>query len=250
MKQYGASSLTVQKAMGLLREGGWAVSRPGKGAFVSQRADFDHAFETVTTDLERLIRAGDLTPGAKLPSRQALAEQYQAPITVVDAALAKLVDEHWLRRDENGATLDVHVRDADDPAMANRLAHAALVRRIEDGTLAQGAELTAETAADLLGTDAQTAQQALNLLILEHRAARVRRGIPLEHGGMSVEEVTVIGHGPGRGTPDTLDVYTGPSPEELQTRRRIQDLADALDDALEQIDELRQRLDRMESKGP
>ncbi|MFI7367674.1 GntR family transcriptional regulator [Streptomyces sp. NPDC050149] len=41
MRKFGASSLTVQKAMVLLKQEGWAVSRPGKGAFVAHhdRAD-------------------------------------------------------------------------------------------------------------------------------------------------------------------------------------------------------------------
>lgn len=40
MREFGASSLTVQKTMALLKQDGWAVSRPGKGAFVDQ-ADTD-----------------------------------------------------------------------------------------------------------------------------------------------------------------------------------------------------------------
>ncbi|MGY5044225.1 GntR family transcriptional regulator [Streptomyces sp. 900105755] len=40
MREFGAASLTVQKAMTLLKQEGWAVSRPGKGAFV---AHHDHA---------------------------------------------------------------------------------------------------------------------------------------------------------------------------------------------------------------
>jgi DNA-binding GntR family transcriptional regulator len=36
MGEFGASSLTVQRAMALLKHDGWAVSRPGKGAFVAQ----------------------------------------------------------------------------------------------------------------------------------------------------------------------------------------------------------------------
>ncbi|WP_405883459.1 winged helix-turn-helix domain-containing protein [Streptomyces sp. NBC_01136] len=39
MREFGAASLTVQKAMALLKQDGWAVSRPGKGAFV---AHHDH----------------------------------------------------------------------------------------------------------------------------------------------------------------------------------------------------------------
>ncbi|MEU6200448.1 winged helix-turn-helix domain-containing protein [Streptomyces sp. NPDC047061] len=35
MRQFGASSLTVQKAMTVLKQEGWAVSRPGKGAYVA-----------------------------------------------------------------------------------------------------------------------------------------------------------------------------------------------------------------------
>ncbi|MHA6757222.1 winged helix-turn-helix domain-containing protein [Streptacidiphilus sp. PAMC 29251] len=35
MAEFGASSLSVQKAMALLKRDGYAVSRPGKGAFVA-----------------------------------------------------------------------------------------------------------------------------------------------------------------------------------------------------------------------
>jgi DNA-binding GntR family transcriptional regulator len=41
MQEFGASSLTVQKAMTLLKQEGWAVSRPGKGAFVARRDHTD-----------------------------------------------------------------------------------------------------------------------------------------------------------------------------------------------------------------
>ncbi len=43
MREFGASSLTVQKAMALLKQEGWAVSRPGKGAFVAHHAHHDDA---------------------------------------------------------------------------------------------------------------------------------------------------------------------------------------------------------------
>ena len=36
MAEFGASSLSVQKAMALLKRDGYAISRPGKGAFVAQ----------------------------------------------------------------------------------------------------------------------------------------------------------------------------------------------------------------------
>ena len=41
MREFGASSLTVQKAMTLLKQDGWAVSRPGKGAFVAHHDQAD-----------------------------------------------------------------------------------------------------------------------------------------------------------------------------------------------------------------
>ncbi|MFJ9523493.1 winged helix-turn-helix domain-containing protein [Kitasatospora sp. NPDC101801] len=36
MAEFGASSLSVQKAMALLKQDGYAISRPGKGTFVAQ----------------------------------------------------------------------------------------------------------------------------------------------------------------------------------------------------------------------
>ncbi|MHB9858955.1 hypothetical protein [Streptomyces sp. YIM S03343] len=135
-----------------------------------------------------------------------------------------------------------------DYVTRSRLAHATLTRKIDNGTLTEGTEITAETTADLLGADVRTAQQALNLLIMERKAARVRRGIPTAHGGMRVEEVTVIGPGPSQGTPGTLEVLSGPSPEEMQARMRMDVLADALEDALGQIQELRERLDHLGGK--
>jgi DNA-binding GntR family transcriptional regulator len=48
MREFGASSLTVQKAMALLKQDGWAVSRPGKGAFVAH-----HDHRAGTHDLDR-----------------------------------------------------------------------------------------------------------------------------------------------------------------------------------------------------
>ena len=39
MAEFGASSLSVQKAMALLKQDGYAISRPGKGAFVAHPDD-------------------------------------------------------------------------------------------------------------------------------------------------------------------------------------------------------------------
>ena len=51
MGEFGASSLSVQKAMALLKQDGYAVSRPGKGAFVAQ-FDVDTAEEPGSPDVE------------------------------------------------------------------------------------------------------------------------------------------------------------------------------------------------------
>ncbi|MFI9325664.1 winged helix-turn-helix domain-containing protein [Kitasatospora aureofaciens] len=49
MAEYGASSLSVQKAMALLKQDGYAISRPGKGAFVAHPdADADTDADTDT----------------------------------------------------------------------------------------------------------------------------------------------------------------------------------------------------------
>ncbi|MER5429656.1 winged helix-turn-helix domain-containing protein [Streptomyces sp. NPDC002588] len=50
MREFGASSLTVQKAMTVLKEDGWAVSRPGKGAFVAHRDHPDNEAEADDQD--------------------------------------------------------------------------------------------------------------------------------------------------------------------------------------------------------
>jgi DNA-binding FadR family transcriptional regulator len=143
MKQYGASSLTVQKAMSLLREGDWAVSRPGKGAFVSQKRDTEDAFRTVATGLEQQIRTGQLAPGSLLPSREALAEQFQTSLTVVDAALSRLASEQWVVPDETGRSLDVHVQRADHPQMAALLAQGTSSKDSAGGDVATRARVEA-----------------------------------------------------------------------------------------------------------
>ncbi|MEW1640150.1 GntR family transcriptional regulator [Streptomyces sp. NPDC093801] len=245
MKTYKASSLTVQKAMALLREQGWAVSKPGKGTFVSQTVDLERAYQTISADLERQIRAGDLAPGTKLPASESLAEQYGAPVTAVDAAIRKLLDERWLARDESGGTSDVFVQSADDPTMASRLAYEQLAKKIADGTLQEGTELTDEQVADMLGIDEQAAHHALVLLLVEGKGTRIRRGVPAETGGMAVVEAVAVGQ--LSAVPGALETYSGPSPEELMTRQRIQHLADVLEDALEQIEEMRERIEALEA---
>jgi len=52
MAEFGASSLSVQKAMALLKRDGYAISRPGKGAFVAHPdADADAEEEPSSPDV-------------------------------------------------------------------------------------------------------------------------------------------------------------------------------------------------------
>ncbi|MFB7739722.1 GntR family transcriptional regulator [Streptomyces sp. NPDC056112] len=77
MREFGASSLTVQKAMALLKQEGWAVSRPGKGAFVAH--DDHHAHPEGADDLdgsEATAPADGTTARVKVLER-ALAEAAQ-----------------------------------------------------------------------------------------------------------------------------------------------------------------------------
>lgn len=125
MKQYGASSLTVQKAMSLLREGGWAVSRPGKGAFVShvtqeQQSHGEDVVRRAVADLKEHILDGVYPPGSRLPTGGNLAIQLKTVASVAYAAQRELAEEHWIS--EIGETAVYTVAGADDPQMADRLA--------------------------------------------------------------------------------------------------------------------------------
>ncbi|MDX3855788.1 winged helix-turn-helix domain-containing protein [Streptomyces sp. AK02-01A] len=49
MREFGAASLTVQKAMTLLKQDGWAVSHPGKGAYVAHHNHADDGADALDT---------------------------------------------------------------------------------------------------------------------------------------------------------------------------------------------------------
>nr|WP_237502576.1 winged helix-turn-helix domain-containing protein [Streptomyces sp. SID8374] len=65
MQTYKSSSLTVQKAIRLLRNEGWVIARQGRGTFVTRSADFEDAFEKVAGDLTQQIYSGTLAPGSR-----------------------------------------------------------------------------------------------------------------------------------------------------------------------------------------
>ncbi|ELS53616.1 hypothetical protein STVIR_5367 [Streptomyces viridochromogenes Tue57] len=71
MREFGASSLTVQKAMALLKQEGWAVSRPGKGAFV---AHHDHRADADDLDRPEVTAPAGGTAARVEALEQALAE--------------------------------------------------------------------------------------------------------------------------------------------------------------------------------
>jgi transcription initiation factor IIE alpha subunit len=139
------------------------------------------------------------------------------------------------------------VQSADDLMMASRLAYEQLARKIADGTLPEGTELTDQQVAEMLGIDEQAAHHALVLLLVEGKGTRIRRGVPTETGGMRVVEAVAVGQ--LSAVPGALETYSGPSPEELMTRQRMQHLADVLEDALEQIEEMRERIEALEASA-
>jgi DNA-binding GntR family transcriptional regulator len=69
MRQHRASSLTVQKAIGLLRQEGWALSRPGKGAFVAPRQGAEAAGDRARTETPPHTLAAALEQIAELRDR-------------------------------------------------------------------------------------------------------------------------------------------------------------------------------------
>jgi DNA-binding GntR family transcriptional regulator len=256
MEAYGASSLTVQKAVRLLRSEGWVMTRQGKGTFVSRSADFEHAFEKVVKDLERQIRSGSLAPGTKLPGREALADHYVVPVRVIDTAVSLLVRNEWLRYEDEEHSHDAYVRDADDPALGRHLAQAALVQKIRNGSLPKGTRLTAADATEAIGHSEETTEQALAALALEGHARKVyknpRKEIPsrTRPSEPQPEELAyVIGESlfweeppDGGGTDDG----SAQLPQSAPPGSGDVDLAGKLDLILEQMADMRERLERLE----
>lgn len=175
MQEYKASSLTVQKAIRLLRNEGWVIARQGRGTFVTRSADFEEAFEDVASDLQQQIYTGTLAPGAKLPAREVLADHYSVPLNVVTNAIALLAGNFLLRYAGEVPGEDVYVRDWDDHGFATQLIHGRLVRKIRDGSLPRGSTVTVNEVVDMIGGDAEAADQALTFLALEGRVKKVHR---------------------------------------------------------------------------
>ncbi|MCZ4512231.1 GntR family transcriptional regulator [Streptomyces sp. ActVer] len=74
MREFGAASLTVQKAMALLKQDGWAVSRPGKGALV---AHHDHPDGAGDLDAPEATAPANGTTARVKALERALAEAAQ-----------------------------------------------------------------------------------------------------------------------------------------------------------------------------
>ncbi|MBV6697364.1 hypothetical protein [Kitasatospora aureofaciens] len=99
----------------------------------------------------------------------------------------------------------------------------------------------------MLGIDEQAAHDALVLRLVEGQGTRIRRGFPTETGGMTVVEAVAVGQ--LSAVPGALETCSGPAPEELMTRQRVQQVADVLEDALEQIEEMRERIEALEASA-
>ncbi|MFI6861531.1 GntR family transcriptional regulator [Streptomyces sp. NPDC050421] len=248
MQTYKASSLTVQKAIRLLRNEGWVIARQGRGTFVTRSADFEEAFEDVAGDLQQQIYSGTLAPGAKLPAREILAEHYSVPLNVVTNAVALLAGNFLLRYPGEVPGDDVYVRDWDDHGFATQLIHGRLVRKIRDGSLPRGATVTVDEVVNTIGGDAEAAEQALTFLALEGRVKKVHR----RNGAM-----TYVVVGGEFGTEVPVAVQPMDEPDEASTVPHrdfpagagVADLAHKLERALERIEELEGRVERLEGSG-
>lgn len=248
MQMYKASSLTVQKAIRLLRNEGWVIARQGRGTFVTRSADFEEAFENVASDLQQQIYTGTLAPGAKLPAREVLADHYSVPLNVVTNAVALLAGNFLLRYTGEVPGEDVYVRDWDDHGFATQLIHGRLVRKIRDGSLSRGSTVTVDEVVDMIGGDAEAADQALTFLALEGRVKKVHR----TSGPRRESAYAIVGGEFGTELPVTVQPV-GEAPDELGVPDRefpsvagLADLAHKLQLALEQIEELQERVERLE----
>ncbi len=248
MQEYKASSLTVQKAIRLLRNEGWVIARQGRGTFVTRSADFEEAFENVASDLTQQIHSGTLAPGARLPAREVLAEHYSVPLNVVTNAIALLVGNSFLRYPSELPGDEVYVRDWDDHGFATQLIHGRLVGKIRDGSLAKGSTVTVDEVVDMLGGDAEAADQALTFLALEGRIKKYAK----RNGSRQEFEYVIIGGEFGTELPVRVEP-AGDAPEAPGAPDRafpasagFADLAYKLERALEQIEELRERVERLE----
>lgn len=248
MQEYKASSLTVQKAIRLLRNEGWVIARQGRGTFVTRSADFEEAFENVASDLQQQIYTGTLAPGAKLPAREVLADHYSVPLNVVTNAIALLAGNFLLRYTGEVPGEDVYVRDWDDHGFATQLIHGRLVRKIRDGSLPRGSTVTVNEVVDTIGGDAEAADQALTFLALEGRVKKVHR----TSGPRQESAYAIVGGEFGTELPVNVQ-SVDEEPEELGIPDRefpsmagLADLAHKLQLALEQIEELQERVERLE----
>lgn len=249
MQEYKASSLTVQKAIRLLRNEGWVIARQGRGTFVTRSADFEEAFEDVASDLQQQIYTGTLAPGAKLPARQVLADHYSVPLNVVTNAIALLAGNFLLRYTGEVPGEDVYVRDWDDHGFATQLIHGRLVRKIRDGSLPRGSTVTVNEVVDTIGGDAEAADQALTFLALEGRVKKVHR----TNGPHQESAYAIVGGEFGTELPvnvQPVDEASDTSAREFPSTAGLAELAYKLEQALEQIDELQERVDRLERGQP
>ncbi|MFF4583834.1 GntR family transcriptional regulator [Streptomyces sp. NPDC001373] len=249
MQTYKASSLTVQKAIRLLRNEGWVIARQGRGTFVTRSADFEDAFEKVAGDLQQQIYSGALAPGARLPAREVLAEYYAVPLNVVTNAIALLAGNFLLRYPGELPGDEVYVRDWDDHGFATQLIHGRLVGKIRDGSLAKGATVTVDEVVDMLGGDAEAADQALNFLALEGRIKKYAK----RNGARQEFEYVIIGGEFGTEVPVTVQPVDEPDeastiPQKEFPAAGLADLAYKLERALERIEELEERVERLEGR--
>lgn len=101
--EFGVVRNTVRRALAQLANEGLIETVPGRGRVVrasgepGQRAGMLPTYRRIAADLQRAIAAGDLAPGASLPSESALGSEYGVSRGTVRQALSLLERDELIR---------------------------------------------------------------------------------------------------------------------------------------------------------
>lgn len=128
---YGVARMTARQAIAELRAEGRAVSEQGRGTFVLEPVRWDGrrpAYVQLAEELRGRIAAGQLEPGAKLPSYAELMDAFGVSVTVARAAVAALRSEGLVSTHQGKGAFVRRAPDAAEPSVRELLAR---VERLE-----------------------------------------------------------------------------------------------------------------------
>ncbi|WP_342743405.1 GntR family transcriptional regulator [Nonomuraea wenchangensis] len=93
-REFGVARNTVRRGLAVLEEEGLLVTVPSKGRRVAaEGTPTSYRYEVIAAWLREAIKAGDLPPGAQVPSEAVLRRRFTASRTTVRQALAVLERE-------------------------------------------------------------------------------------------------------------------------------------------------------------